>query len=514
MAGFKAGSQQTCPGDNHPNKTLPKISLPCQSIFTNLVPITLRGRRKLCPNFQQQNIKNKGKKWGLSPAKMLWVYKTVIIPKITYACVAWATNLSKTQVSKLNTIQSLAARLTTRCNSRTPSILLHAILNISPIEAKITETALSRAITCKAEGHWSVTPNAGIAYLTNQEKLDSLLKSLIKTDLTDTTLDRMRPSNIHTKNYITNISDRKEIKIESEMDNILVFTDGSKDETGKTGYGIYFAKDNKGISISQPMNHYNTVFQTEVTAISKAAEELLKGPPLNSPIHFYTDSQSAINALDKLKVNTVTVKQCIDNLNKLGKTTKVTINWVPGHQNYDGNEIADLLANCGKCKPIKLNTFPVPTSYITRTIKNCYQPSEITLQNLPLSNEAKHITYKFLESGQFKPEKISKTILKLSAQDLSILIRALSDVNCLNYHMHKIGYSYTPHCEFCENNGETEWDGSTPLETISHILYKCPKYMQARADTYHERFPDENRVFNKGIRYNAYRLITFLKKTK
>ena len=103
-------------------------------------------------------------------------------------------------------------------------------------------------------------------------------------------------------------------------------------------------------------------------------------------------------------------------------------------------------------------------------------------------------------------------ITKLSSQDLSILIRALSDVNCMNYHMHKIGYSLTPHCEFCEVNKETERDGSIPLETISHILYKCPKYMQIRLDTYHKRFTDENTVFNKGIKLNAKRLINFLKK--
>ena len=84
----------------------------------------------------------------------------------------------------------------------------------------------------------------------------------------------------------------------------------------------------------------------------------------------------------------------------------------------------------------------------------------------------------------------------------------------MNYHMHKIGYSLTPYCEFCEANKETEKDGSTPLETISHILYKCPQYMQIRLDIYHKRFPDENTVFNKGITHNARRLINFLKKTE
>ncbi len=79
------------------------------------------------------------------------------------------------------------------------------------------------------------------------------------------------------------------------------------------------------------MNCYNSVFQAEVTAISKAAEELLKGPTINRPIHIYTDSKSAINALDKHKISTFTVKQCIDNLNDLGKSAEITVNWLTGY---------------------------------------------------------------------------------------------------------------------------------------------------------------------------------------
>ena len=382
---------------------------------------------------------------------MLWVYKTVIVPKITYACIAWASNLTETQTSKLNTIQSLAARLVTRCNSKTPTVLINALLNLPPIGAKITETALSRAITCKAEKHWSYTPNAGISYLTNQEKLDSTLKIVAKID-SNVTLDRTRPINIHTKNFTTDIADRSNIRVEDEMKNILVFTDGSKDELEQTGYGIYFAKDKKGISISQPMNCHNSVFQAEVTAISKAAEELTKGPPINRPVHIYTDSKSAINAIDKNTIKTITVKQCIENLNELGKTTEVTVHWIPGHQDYDGNEIADLLANYGRTRFLKPNTFPVPNSNIIRKIKSYFKPSATTLQYLPLSSEAKYITYKLLESGKFNPDKISKSISNLTHKNLAIPIRSLSDVNCLNNHMHKIGYSYTPLCEFCEDN--------------------------------------------------------------
>ena len=80
--------------------------------------------------------------------------------------------------------------------------------------------------------------------------------------------------------------------------------------------------------------------------------------------------------------------------------------------------------------------------------------------------------------------------------------------------MHKIGYSYTPLCEFCEENDETEKDGTIPCETASHILYNCPKYIKIRADIFQERFTDESTVFNKSFRINTERLIKFFQKTE
>ena len=81
-------------------------------------------------------------------------------------------------------------------------------------------------------------------------------------------------------------------------------------------------------------------------------------------------------------------------------------------------------------------------------------------------------------------------------------------------YMHKIGYSYTPLCEFCEDNDETDRDGTFPLETASHILYSCPKYMNIRADIYHERFTDENMIFNKNFNHNSKRLIKLFLRTE
>ena len=326
----------------------------------------------------------------------MWVYKTIIIPKLTYASVAWATSLTEQQIQKLTAIQTLAGRLITRCKSSTPKVLLDALLNLTPIRIKLMETALIRALSLKAEGHWDYTPNAGIKYQTNQEKIDETLQKTIKID-PNSKSDRTRPTNNLTKHYTTNITERTNIEVANEYDNLLVYTDGSKDETGKTGFGIHFDKTTNGDSmtdISEPMNNHNSVFQAEVTAISKAAETLLSGPKINKPIYFYSDSQSAINAFDKEKINSCTVKQCINNLNELGKTNTVTINWIPGHQGYEGNEIADSLAKNGKERPIEQNRFSIPHSNLIAKVKNHYSNMIVTKwHGVPLSTEAKTLTH-------------------------------------------------------------------------------------------------------------------------
>ena len=71
-----------------------------------------------------------GKKWGLNPKQMMWIYKTIIIPKISYCSVVWAINLNKHQSAKISTIQTLAQHMITICKTSTPKVLHNLILNM------------------------------------------------------------------------------------------------------------------------------------------------------------------------------------------------------------------------------------------------------------------------------------------------------------------------------------------------------------------------------------------------
>ena len=164
--------------------------------------------------------------------------------------------------------------------------------------------------------------------------------------------------------YNTKILERNKIQINKEKQNINVFTDGSKDETEKSGYGIYIIENDIKTTLSEPMHNFNTVFQAEVTAIFNAAKILNQKKTANKMITIYTDSTSAINAFNKKTIKSYTIKQCIEELNKLSKLNNVSVEWVPGHSNHEGNEIADKLAKEGKNKTIENNnTYRIPHSY-------------------------------------------------------------------------------------------------------------------------------------------------------
>ena len=67
----------------------------------------------------------------------------------------------------------------------------------------------------------------------------------------------------------------------------------------------------------------------------------------NQNIFVLFDSQAAIKALIKCTVTSITVLQCIRNLNQLGKQNHVSIVWIPGHAEVHGNEVADYVAKSG-----------------------------------------------------------------------------------------------------------------------------------------------------------------------
>ena len=84
------------------------------------------------------------------------------------------------------------------------------------------------------------------------------------------------------------------------------------------------------------------------------------------------DSQAANKSLIKCSVASITVLNCITNLNQLGKQNHVSIAWISGHAGVHGNEVADYLAkSASKSKMHRPKTFiTVPYASCVSTVKD------------------------------------------------------------------------------------------------------------------------------------------------
>ena len=71
------------------------------------------------------------------------------------------------------------------------------------------------------------------------------------------------------------------------------------------------------------------------------AKNLLLEKMHNQHIVVLVDSQAAIKSLIKCTVTSITVLNCIRNLNQLGKQNHVSIAWIPGHAGVHRNNVAD-----------------------------------------------------------------------------------------------------------------------------------------------------------------------------
>ncbi|UYV60592.1 hypothetical protein LAZ67_1001615 [Cordylochernes scorpioides] len=308
-----------------------------------------------------------GYEWGADRDTLRQTYLALIRPILEYAQPVWQT-ASKTNLNKIDQVQSSAARIICGLRNTCPT-------KIAEIEANLLPLTHRRKIGLADYIYKRV--NAPKSHRTGEFirkwKPKTRLKRLSPMHLAYRELLPNSTRNRNAQNQYAPYKERPEIsynldleqecskradhpgllrslameRIEkADKETIQIYTDGSLVENGSSGSGVLILKDSMEIKrrIKNPKNL--SVFRSELTAILQALKLVEKNETKN--IIIYTDSKAAIFAIKNCYYSQDRLlKNIAAEINKLNKNTKIGLQWIPSHVGVPGNEEADRLAKEG-----------------------------------------------------------------------------------------------------------------------------------------------------------------------
>ena len=153
--------------------------------------------------------------------------------------------------------------------------------------------------------------------------------------------------------------------------------------------------------------------------------------------------------------------------------------WIPSHSNYDGNEIADMLAKAGSKSerpviPTAKKCIPHTTmkQKIIKYIKDKNAREIANWQNNNISEDCSPIFNLTMNN-----EKAQQIIIDLPKNSLRTLTKALTGHNELNKRADKLIMASTNHCRDCAHLQKTD-------ETALHLINECPAHSKLRQMTF------------------------------
>jgi ribonuclease HI len=393
-----------------------------------------------------------GKTWGVQPNRILWVYESIICPRVTNGSIVWwSKTTTDTAKKQLGSIQRLAELAITGCMKTTPSMALDAFLAIPPLHLRIESVARLTAIRMASLNLWNDF-NLGSGHLS----LNTFLKgnsSLWKNS------DRILPQFCFERNFEVCIQSREfwneQLAAPSPPDTEVWYTDGSKSDEG-TGSGIYCEDPEVSIAINVGISA--SVFQAEAYAIKHLCSVCLLKDYQNKKILIYSDSQSTLQSLCRFEFKSQTIWDLYLALQELSQRNTVCLSWIPGHNGFVGNEMVDALAKEG-----------CTTNDLTVELKNSPNSAKLHVKALMYAQHKKlWRTYERARTSKLFCPTIdvnrSKVLLSLKRNDLRVLIGLFTGHCLLNDFMTKINVANNSICRFCLEENETS----------SHLLCECP----------------------------------------
>ena len=160
-----------------------------------------------------------GQTWGLSSDKLMWIYKAMARPIVTYGSLVWAKSITQTSKRGFDRLQRLVLLSLSHAMRSTPTEGMEVILGLSPLDLYAEAEAMkARVRTRRSLGdRWD-----GLGSLKGHRRhWDDLLRVVCPKTLPLDLVTRTR-----------NWEERKEVK----NPDVVIYTDGSK-EADAAGFG-------------------------------------------------------------------------------------------------------------------------------------------------------------------------------------------------------------------------------------------------------------------------------------
>ena len=423
-----------------------------------------------------------GKTWGLRPNYVYWLYTQIIRPLLSFAAIVWWPRIEVgVGVKPLTQIQRMALLGVTGSVKTTPTAALEIALSILPIDLWIKETAVKTLLRLKSTHmlHKNAVLGAG-GHLGVWKDMNSIVS-------THMAHDRKIVSYNFERAFEVKFPAREEwldnCPTFFEAGSLKFFTDGSLME-GSAGAGVFCAE--MDLKITNSLGKYCTVFQAEVFAIITAACYIKQNGIRDSIIYICSDSQAALMAIGSVEISSVLVEECSRRLSNIGRQNRVTLVWVPGHQDIVGNESADSLARDGSSTVF---TGPEPVlalsmATIRRDIESFFVSQHNSRWNSLCNCRTSRATMATSHSSR------TSFLLELHRNQLRSLLGVLTGHCKLNKHLYRMQLRNNPTCDLCREEEET----------VVHFLCSCPVLRTHRLHSFGSYFLAEDLLESLNVR--------------
>ena len=375
------------------------------------------------------------------------------------------------KVKKLEKVQRLALLMISGATGTTPTARLEAIVGLVPIDIHLKGQAMRAWRRLFRTDSICFANLNGLGHIKwVRENIGLVPSSTIPPSLSD-----LCPRvDINNKKYSCTHASRTEWEtgaVKVKHRGVECFSDGSlitnnitADHSSGCGVVIMRYNPKRVIAAQFYLGKLATVYDCELEGIRRTALKLVSLNITGQEITIYSDNLSCILALSRNSTKSRLVTATHNSLQAAGRSNRLTLEWIPGHRGYYGNETADRFAKrgCSHFYPAPEPLLPVRESVINSEIRKWMND----MWQRRWKSSTQYTQTKFWVP---RPRIMNNApAVHLSRQMLRSLTGIITGHIAVRKHLHNLGVYPSPLCDCGE------------VESVIHILTDCPLHIMIR----------------------------------